>query len=160
MGAVAYVAAGGTLQVGRESPAVEEQDHLLPAPERIAHRLVQGSSPGNAARLGHALGAPQVHHLDRRQRVGPDPLGQLEAHHAALGREMQGLERGRSAAEQHARSLESGAHQRHVPGVVARGAPLLVARLVLLVHHDGGEPLDRGEHGGAWPDRHPPLAAP
>ena len=158
--AVAHVAAGGTLQVGREPPAVEEQDHLLPAPERIAHRLIQRRGPGNAARLGHALGAPQVHHLDRRQRAGIDPLGQLEARHAALGREVQGLERGRGAAENDTRALESGAHQRHVAGVIARDASLLVAGLVLFIHHDRAQPLDGREHGRAWPDSHAPLTAP
>ena len=81
---------------------------------------------------------------------------------------MQRLERRGGAAENDPRApprpsplpLELRAHQRHVARVVPRRRALFVARLVLLVHHDGGEPLDRGEHGGAWPDRHPPLAAP
>ena len=44
--------------------------------------------------------------------------------------------------------------------MIARHRPLLVARLVLFVHHDGGESLHRGEHRGARPHGHPPLAAP
>src|SRR5439155_4226261 len=159
-GAGGHVAAGGTLQVRREAAAVQEQDHLLAPSEGAAYGLVERHGPRYPAGVGYPLGPAQVDYLDRWQGSRADSAWKLEAHHLPHGREVQRLERRRGAAQNHARPLEPRTLERHVAGMVARRRPLLVARLVLFVHHDRPEPLDRSEHRGAGPDGHAPLAAP
>ncbi len=73
---------------------------------------------------------------------------------------MQRLEGRRGTAQNHSCPLEPRALERHGPSVVARRCALLVARLVLFVHHDRPEPLNGSEHRGAGPHGHAPLAAP
>ena len=161
-GTGAHVAAGGTLQVGREAAPIQEQDHLLATSKGAAHGLVEGHGPRYAAGFRHPLGAAQVDHLDRWQRSRADSVGQLEAHHLPHGREVQRFEGRRGAAQNHPcpPSLEPRALQRHVAGVVARRRALLIARLVLFVEHDRCEPLHRREHRRAGSDGHAPLATP
>ena len=159
-GAGAHIAAGGTLQVRREAASVQEEDHLLAPSEGAAHGLVERHGPWYPAGVGYPLGAAQVDHRDRWQRSRADPVGQLETHHLPRGGEVQRLEGGRGAAQNHPRSLESRALDGHVAGMVARRRPLLVARLVLFVHHDRPEPLDGSEHRRAGPDGQASLAAP
>src|SRR2546425_1278795 len=145
-GAGAHVAAGGTLQVRREAAPIQEQDYLLAPPEGAAHGFVERHGPRYPAGVGYPLGTAQVDDLNRWQGSRADPVGQFEAHDLPRGREVQRFEGGRGAAQNLARPLEPRALERHVTGMVARRRPLLVARLVLLVHHDRPEPLDRSEH--------------
>src|SRR5439155_18669050 len=130
-GAGAHVAAGGTLQVRREATPVQEQDHLLAPPEGAAYGLVERYGPRYPAGVGYPLGTAQVDHVDRWQWSRADSVGQLEARHLPRGREVQRLEGGRGAAQNHPRALEPCALERHVAGMVARRRPLLVTRLVL-----------------------------
>ncbi len=69
------------------------------------------------------------------------------------------LQRWCRASENQASAFELRPHRRRIAGVVARRRPLLVAGLVLLVHHDRAQPLHRREHGGPGADRHEPLAS-
>jgi hypothetical protein len=69
------------------------------------------------------------------------------------------LQRGRGAAEDEPRPLQLGPHPHHLPRVVAGRLSVLVALLVLLVHNDEAEILDRREDRGAGPHCDPPLSA-
>ena len=57
-------------------------------------------------------------------------------------------------------SFELSALRGDVARVIARRRALLVARLVLLIHHDRAEPLNGREDGRAGTDRDAALAAP
>src|SRR5438093_7216208 len=77
---------------------------------------------------------------------------------------MQRLERWGGAAENDSCStppatLEPRPLERDVAGMIARRGSLLVARFMLLVHHDRAEPYHRGEHRRARSHRDPSLAA-
>src|SRR5256884_7394339 len=63
MRTVAHVAAGGTLQIGGEPAAGEEENHLLAATQRVAHPGVPRRGPRHAARLRHTLPRPPIHEL-------------------------------------------------------------------------------------------------
>src|SRR2546426_12107517 len=99
--------------------------------------------------------APQIHDLHRRQRARPHAIRQRDGDEPLVSER---LDRGCRAPENKASSFELRAHRGGVASVVARGRALLVAGLVLLVHHDRAKPLDGREHGGAGPDRGAPLA--
>ena len=127
--------------------------------QRAPHRLVQRLGPRHGARFGHAGGLAQVHDVDRRQRPIPDAPGEREDVQPSGLSPVQCLERWRRAPQEQPSALEARAHGGDVARVVARGRPLLVARLVLFVHDDGAEALDRREDRRPGADRDAPLAA-
>ena len=76
--AIAYTAAGGTLEVRREATPVQEQDHLLLAPQGAPNGLVEGLAPGHCSSLGHTRRTPEIDHFHGRQRSRSDAVGQVE----------------------------------------------------------------------------------
>ena len=67
---------------------------------------------------------------------------------------VKGFEGGCRRPEQRHRVFKLGAHNRNVSPVVARRLLLLVARLLLLIHDDEAEFVDRGKNRGTSPDDH------
>src|SRR2546429_7728652 len=62
MRTVAHVAAGGTLQIGGEPAAGEEENHPLPATQRVAHRRVPRRGPRAPPPLGPPPPRPPIPH--------------------------------------------------------------------------------------------------
>ena len=145
-------AARRALEVGGEAAAVEEDERLLAAGEVRGERRTElvGQQPRRSP--------AQTHELDRRQRVGGRPVGQLEEHVAAVTGGLVALGRRRRRGQHHHGAGQAGAHDAHVARVVAQPVLLLVGRVVLLVDDHEAEARQRREDGRARPD-HQPRAA-
>ena len=157
-GALPHLAAVGTLEKRRVAPAVEQEQRLLPPRGR------RDRSRRRAPRTRRSLRcpAPSAPPADPRS-----PPAAAAGSRCARGAAAAGAARrtvamvssdGRGAAQHQRRALEPGAHRRDVAGEIARRLAVLVAGLVLLVHHDDAEILHRSEDRRARADGHPPLA--
>ena len=142
----------------RIAAPVQEEDALLAAVHPVPHRLDQHRGEKRAfARLRRPV-PPLVDDADMRRQL----VVHLRRH--AGQQKFAGLcvvcalgGRGRGA-EDHGRSLELAAHDRHVPRRVARRLRLLVARLVFLVDDDEPEVPERREECRPRPYRDLHLA--
>ncbi len=134
-----------------------------------------GASPALRGRVGPILSAcgraavisrqasthlPQVHHPHRREAAAPHPLRELHELELALPGVGPALQGGCGAAEDAHRTAERGPDNGQIPGVIAGRLGLLVAAVVLLVHHDRPQIRQRGEEGRAGAHGDPLLAGP
>ena len=149
--AVALPAAFGAVQHGREAAPVQQHQALLAA----LHPLGDG---GDQGRREH--GAPgllgQVHQPHAGQGARADAAGHGQAQVAparvvafrrAAG--VPGLQRRRGRPQDHLGSLLAPAPDGQVARRIAGAFLLLVAGVVLLVHHDQLQARQAGEHGHA-----------
>ena len=108
----------------------------------------RGEQPRELASGGPAH-PREVDQRHRRQRPVVHADRQRECPVAPAARVLQGLERRGGRAEDQHRVLALGADHREVAGVVGGAVLLLEARVVLLVDHQHGQILHRGEDGAA-----------
>ena len=103
---------------------------------------------------------PHIHDLHLGQRPALHPLAQLNQLQAVFrthprhGPHISGNRRRRAAQHQH-RAVLGGPLPGHLPGVVAGTSVGLVGGLMLLVHHDYADVLQRRKYGASGPDHHP-----
>ena len=129
-------AAGAAQRERRVAAAIEEQQRLLFAFERVLHRLGQPRRDEAAARRAFA---PHVDRLDRRQMRAAETLGQMDALVAAAPRVDFRFDRGRRRGQHHRDFRHAAAHHRHVAGVIMRAVLLLVGGVVLFIDDDQTE---------------------
>ena len=98
--------------------------------------------------------AADVEQADRRRRHPVDALLELRVAVAPGAGVVQGLERGRRAAQDHRRVGALAAQDREVARRVAQPVLLLEGTVVLLVHDHEAERGHRQEHGRARADHH------
>ncbi len=153
------LAADGADRIAGETPAVEEQEHLIALLQGLGHGLAQ-------LRRDEALAAPQVpvlpqvHDTHLGQRPVGHPGGEPHGAIAPLADMVDGLHGGGGRTQHHRAGLEPPAHQGQIPGIVAQPAVLLVGAVVLLVHHDEPDPGEGGENGRAGADGDGDFPAP
>ena len=124
--------------------------------------LLQGPRKGGREHGARTLGelARHIHHADSRHRAAVGALGQADLRPTRMLRTpVERLDRRRGAAEHHRSSAATGHPARDLARMVARGAVLLIAALVLLV--DDVEPHvgKRGEKRAARTHHHAGRAA-
>ena len=134
----------------RRAAAVDQQDRPIPGTE--VQRGERARQPGRdeAAVAGRQLG-PQIDDLHR----GRPPAGALDERNTAVHPrpgQSHALHRRRGAPQQDRGAGQPPEPERHVARLVARRAVLLIARVVLFVHHDDARVPQRGEKGDARPD--------
>ncbi len=147
--AVAFPAAVGAEQHGREAAAVEQHQALLAALHTLGDGIDQRRREHGLARL-----LAHVHQAHARQGGRADAAGHVQAQVAAalrlvgIGRAagVPALQRGRGAAQDDLGAGIAPAPDGQVARRVARAFLLLVAGVVLLVHHDQRQPRQAGEH--------------
>ena len=153
--ALETMAAGPAQGKRRVAAAIEEEQRLLAALDRVADGLLQRWRDEAAARRRIAA---QVQRGDRGQRPCRVAAGEQQVRVAALARVHLRLERGGCGGEHDSRLLDPAAHHRHVAGVVGDAILLLVGGLVLLIDDDDREVFERQEQRRAGADHHLRLA--
>ena len=124
-------------------------------------RTERGAGRGRKSRAARRdPDGPKVGHAHVRQAAAADPLGHGQQSQLARLGVRPALQRGRGRA-QHADRFGSGcAHQSHVAGLIAGRLGLLVAAVVLFVHHDRPQPGHGRKNRRTRPDRDSLLARP
>ena len=158
VGALEGVAALAAEHGGGVAAAVEQHQHLFPPRQPLFDRRRERAADHDVRPLRGVLLA-HVHHAHLREGTvehapGQHDLGVL----AGLG-VLIALHRGRGRAEHDQGALFLRAHDRHVTTVIARRLLLLVRRVVLFVHDDQSETLERREHRGSGADDDVHVAA-
>ena len=115
-----------------------------------------GEKMGTAFARAHGLA--HIHDAHDGHLLVVRPLGQLQQRVFALAAVVVALQRGRGRAEHDRRPFHLAAHDGHVARVVARRLLLLVGVLVLLVHDDQAQRLDRRKDRRARADGDPRAA--
>ena len=150
--------AGGTLQPEpagaaqgqrRVAAAVEEQERLLAACDRVADRLHEPRRDEASARWPFPA---QVDRLDRRQMLAAEAFRQRELAVAAAPRVDLGFDRWRCRGEHDRDRGDMAAYDRHVARVVTHAVFLFVGRVVLLIDDDEAEVGERQKQGRARAD--------
>ena len=151
LGQPATIAAERALQRGGVAAPVQEQDDLLLAFEPLGDGLLElRREDRNAFALAQRLA--HVHDAHHRHLLVVGPLEHLQQRVFALGAVVVALHRGRRRTQHHRRPFHPPAHDGHVARVIARRLLLLVGVLVLLVHDDQAQRVDRRENGRAGAD--------
>ena len=130
-----FCAAGAADHREGIAAAVEQNDRLLAAFERLA-RLLDQRAREELFLPGLLKLAAHVDQFDFGQRAVLDAIVHLDARVFALHRVLPAFKRGRGRAEHHDRAGKLGAHHGDVARVVARRLFLLVALVVLFVDED------------------------
>ncbi len=157
MGTLDHGPAGRALDVGGETAAVQQQDHLAALAQRLVHRRVQVAAD-RAARAARVLVVSQVDGAHRRHRAAEHAAGHRHQSIAARHGPLPALQRGRGRAQHQRHLLDFAAGQGHVAGVVARRGLLLESRLVLLIQDHQAQVRHRGEDRTASAHDHLHLA--
>ena len=138
----------------------ERQVRWVDQPRRLISRI---ALPPCARHLGERLAGPRMKR-PRHAAAHVDDLHRRQPPSVHAARQLEPLElvpalgpRGRRPAEQH-RAVLGGTPPRHLTGVVARIALLLVGGVVLLVDHDQAGIAYGGEDGRARSNADPGLA--
>ena len=126
-------AAGAAERERRVAAAIEEQQRLLAAFERVLHSFRQPRRDEAAARRAFA---PHVDGLDHRQVRAAETLRQMDALVAPAPRVDLRFHRRRRRGQHHRNFCDAAAHHRHVAGVIMRAILLLVGRVMLLIDDD------------------------
>ena len=112
---------------------------------RSGQRLAERAAQHQVGPVGRELFA-HVHDRHRRERPIEHAALEHDAFVAADARVVAALHRRRRRPEHDQRVRALAAHDRHVAAVVARALVLLVRPVVLLVHDDQADALERREH--------------
>ncbi len=148
VGAAHAVAAGAAERERRIAAPVQEQQCLLAALDRLAHRRFETRrDPASARRRRLA----QIDGFERRDGAAAEALGQRQPLVAPAPRIDLGLERRRGRGEHDRRRVQPRAHHRHVARVIVHAVFLLVGRVVLLIDDDEAELLERQKQRRARP---------
>ncbi len=142
--ALRHIAALGTQQLAAASPAVQEQDALLPRSNVFCQFLLQRAADDGAVSGTQLL--PQVGDTDLRQGTAVVALRQLQQIVLSLLRVVKRLHRGRGRAQQQPRALGGAAVFCHIPGVITGCVFRLIGPLLLLIHDDEAQVLQRRKH--------------
>ena len=151
VGTLGHAAAERALQRGGVAAPVQKEDDLLLPFQALSDGLLElrGENRDDVSfsqRLAH------VHYAHDRHLLVVRPLRHLQEPVLADGAVVVTLHRGRRRPQHHRRPLDLAAHNGHVPRVIARRLFLLVGVLVLFVHDDQPQRIDRRENGRAGAD--------
>ena len=150
------VAAVGTLNERRIPAPVEQENALLALRQAVGQRVlelladheaqpVRRVARAQSGRDARRVSFPAIDDVDLGQPRLAHALGQRQQRVLPARRIDPALETRRRASEHDDRALVSRSHDRDLSRVIARRLTLLVARLVLLVHDDRAEVLERRE---------------
>ena len=163
VGAFQHMAADGTHADGTVAAAVQQQDALL-AVIQIFLQLA-GKADTDLARVARSQLGPHINKIHMGQRPSTVAMAQLDKLQTAAFCGIVSLRQRRGRGKQKQCILHDSALFGHIVGIIARGRLALIGMLLLLVHNDKAEILQRCKDGaaGAYHDvgiallDHPPL---
>jgi len=149
-----------TLHTRRVPPTIQQQQALLPLFPPLLQRLPQQPRQHHrASGLGLLLLA-EIDDMHLGQLRPVHPLPQPHPQVSLPVRIVGALQRRRRTTQNHRGSLNLSPHHRQIPRVVPRRLPLFVTPIVLLIHDDQAEALQRGKKSRSRPDHHPRAPLP
>ena len=163
VGAFQHMAAGGTHADGTVAAAVQQQDALLTVIQIFLQ--LTGKADTDLARVARSQLGPHINKIHMGQRPSAVAMAQLDKLQTAAFCGIVSFSLRRGGSKQKQCVFHHGAFFGHIVGIIARGRLTLIGVLLLLVHNDKAEILQRCKDGaaGAYHDvgiallDHPPL---
>ena len=147
VGAFQHMAAGGTHADGTVAAAVQQQDALL-AVIQIFLQLA-GEADTDFARVARSQLSPHINKIHMGQRPSTVAMAQLDKLQTAAFCGIVSFSLRRGGGKQKQCVFHHGAFFGHIVGIIARGRLTLIGVLLLLVHDDKAEILQRCKDGAA-----------
>ena len=147
VGAFQHMAADGAHADGTVAAAVQQQDALL-AVIQIFLQLA-GKADTDLARVARSQLGPHINKIHMGQRPSAVAMAQLDKLQTAAFCGIVSLRQRRGGGKQKQCVFHHGAFFGYIVGIIARGRLTLIGMLLLLVHNDKAEILQRCKDGAA-----------